>query len=807
MDTLESECATTTSGLLSLTLIGRKADLDAMNRPDAEWIAESTADGVSYGLFHKESSLWVRARFGDGAGLAFCLAYAFGGPTRLVNVEPQEPNAWRIRLHTLAGEYNVRVELPDKARPVLHWQTTLRPSSELRVQTWPRDIVPIGVCGDPAGTKGAIHAAQRGITGNVLFVTLTEPQDLARGSFLYVQNLGALTDYFERTKGSAVERVGGTWPELGFELPPATEQPLQPAVEYVLSDAYVCLSNQLPRNDVDMARLFLDLYACVYLRIPRPDPVHRDWPRRVAETARDLSHSPDCGQDIEGNRYMLAYAGSDDRPPESMVQLAVLVPMKEWAESRQVRMPLADAIRRNLPTFFDPELKTVVRWLPLKHDLLKGQEEHMKPEVMDSWYLLHTYMNLARLASQGDEAARELFFTSIEYGIRVAERFDYQWPVFYDLYTLDVIKAETEPGKGGEQDVGALYAHVMLAAYDLSGDQRFVDEAKRAASRLRGLGFQLGYQFNNVSFGAGALYRLWKLTGDEQYRGLSDLCWANMVRNLWLWDCSYGNARHYGTFLGLAPLGDAKYLALYEELEVLAAIHEYMRIAGDEVRQSLRVLLPEYCKYLVDRAWFHYPSELPNDVVADKPQSGNLHRYLSVPVEDLYEGWERAGQVGQEVYGASAPFIIATRHCHQVPGEDFIIHCTYPITDVKLNRAEGGGKMRFKLTGDPRCQAYQRIIAENFGSLPKFEVVRVDDGKAAKPVEPKLNALGYIEYVTPGDAELEVRWDKSEMFIGTTRLPDVIKAKSPRNGKAGGGKDAAKKNGKPRAKVGTAKKK
>lgn len=755
---------------MSLTLIARKADLDAMGRPDPTWIAETTSDGVTYGVFHHDESLWVRAKFGEGAALAFCLAYALGGPTRLVHAEEERPGAWRLRIHSLAGEYTVCIELPDKARPVLHWRTTLRPSAELRVQAWPRDIIPIGPCGDPAGTEGVIHAAQKGITGNVLFASLSKPDQLARGSFLYVQNLGALTDYFERTKGSAMERVGGAWPELGFELPPAADQPLQPALEYVLSDAYVCVSTQIPRTDVDMGRLFLELYACVYLHIPRPVPAHRDWPRRVAETARDLSHSPDCGWDIAGNRYMLAYAGSKDRPPESMCQLALLVPLNEWAESRKLDIPLSEAIRRNFPTFFDPKLKTIVRWLPLKHDMLQGQEEHMKPEIMDSWYLLHTYMNMGRIAAQGDAEMRELFFTSIEYGIRVAQRFDYQWPVFYDLNTLDVIKAETEPGKGGEQDVGALYAHVMLTAYDLSGDQRFVDEAKRAATRLRGLGFELGYQFNNVAFGAGALYRLWKLTGDEQYRGLSDLCWANMIRNLWLWDCKYGNAKHYGTFMGLAPLQNAPYLALYEELEVLAAIHEYMRIAGDDVPQPLRVLLPEYCKYLVDRAWFHYPSELPRDILAPKPQSGNLHRYLSVPVEDLYEGWQPAGQVGQEVYGASAPFIIATRHCHQVPGEEFIVHCTYPVTGMEVKRTKDAGVIHFKLTGDKQCQAFTRVIAENYAAMPKLEVLRVD-GKTPKAIEGELTPLGYHEFITPGDAELEIRWNRAERFIGDTRLP------------------------------------
>jgi hypothetical protein len=751
-------------------LLEHKPDLEAMYRPAGRWLAESTAGGVTYGVFHEQRSLWIRARWPEGAAVAFCAAYAFDSPTRLVDVEQQQPNEWRIRLHTVAGEYTVQVELPAANQPVLHWNTTLRPSTLLRVQAWPRDIVPIGACGDTSDTRGVVHAAQRGITGNVLFTSMTEPAHLSRGSLLYVQNLGALTSYFEHTKCSALERVGGTWPELGFELPPTAERPLQPEHEYVLSDAFVCVSDQIPRDDVQAARLFLDLYTCAYLKLPKPQQTHRHWQRRVAETARDLSHSPECGQDIEGNRYALAYAGSADIPPESTVQLAVLVPMQEWAKKHGVDVPLCRALRRNLPTFFDDKLKTMVRWLPARHDLLQGQEEHMRPNVMDAWYLLHTCMNMARLASAGDREAKELFFRSIDYGIRVAQRFDYQWPVFYDLKTLDVIKAETAPGKGGEHDVGGLYAHVMLAAFDLSGDQRFVEEAKRAASRLHGFGFDLAYQYNNVSFGAGALYRLWKITGDEQYRGLSDICWANVVRNLWLWDCNYGYANHYGTFMGLAPLQDAKYLALYEELEVLAAIHEYLAMA-DDASKPLRVLLPEYCKYLIDRAWFHYPSELPRDLLAEKAKTGNLHRYLSVPVEDLGEGWERAGGVGQEVYGGSAPFIIATRHCHRVPGEDFTLYCSYPVADMKVHRDEHEGSARFRFMGDARCEASLRIVPNDFSALPKFKASR-RTGKLKKSIDGSLSPLGYYEYVIPGDSKLEVTWGKKNLFIGSSPVPN-----------------------------------
>jgi hypothetical protein len=57
--------------------------------------------------------------------------------------------------------------------------------------------------------------------------------------------------------------------------------------------------------------------------------------------------------------------------------------------------------------------------------------------------------------------------------------------------TLKVLKAEFEPGKGGEHDVPGLYAHVMLQAYELSHEKRYLAEAEKAASRLKGSGLHL----------------------------------------------------------------------------------------------------------------------------------------------------------------------------------------------------------------------------------------------------------------------------------------------------------------------------
>jgi hypothetical protein len=568
----------------------------------------------------------------------------------------------------------------------------------------PHDLVPITDEVNPLDTHGILHATQLGIKGGVLHASLTRP---AGGSLLYVQDFGALTDYFQATRSTPADSVGGHWPELGFVLPATTGPTLQPRQSYTLASAYLALDHVVPQGHLDAAEQFIELYARVYRAMPHPGTSWRDWPQRVHETLRDLTHSPLCRMEVDGQPYLRAYVGMEGTPPESMVQLALLVPLLEYARSRRVTIPLIDELTASVERFLDPELQTVVRHLPGLESWLAADDEQV-PYQMDSWYLYHAIHNLCRLALFGVDDAKDLALRSVEFGIRVAHHFNYRWPVFYDLRTLEVLRAEAEPGEGGENDVGGQYAQVMLLAHRLTGDERYVDEARRAADAMFDFGFTLGYQFNNTAFGAVALSRLAEMTGEDRYRRLARVCIANILRNLWLWDCGYGVAVHYGTFLGLPPLRHAPYLAMYEELEALAAFHEYLEIGGDTLLDGERLLLAEYTKYLVDRGWSYYPAELPGDILATESHSGHLDRRLAIPLEDLYDGWTAPGSVGQEVYGAAAPFVIATLQMLPVLADAFAVHVDYPVVwDQRTEQR--GGQVELRLLGtDPHRPRAQR---------------------------------------------------------------------------------------------------
>jgi hypothetical protein len=345
----------------------------------------------------------------------------------------------------------------------------------------------------------------------------------------------------------------------------------------------------------------------------------------------------------------------------------------------------------------------------------------------------------------------------MEYAIKVAHKFDYRWPVFYDLYTLEVIKAETKEGEGGEKDVAGLYAHVMLQAWQLTGEDRYLEEAKKAARTLKGLGFDLFYQANETVFGAGALLRLWKETGDEEFLDLSYLSLANIFNNMWLWECNYGYADHYKTFFALFPLKDAPYTAVYEELEGYAALHDYLAHYDGDAPEWLKILIPEFIRHLLYKASFYYPPNLPGEVLVDKPKTGEIDPKLWIPIEDIYDGWEKAGQVGQEVYGAGLPFGIVPRQYWRVPNEKFMIYIDYPIKDFSARE----GETSFQVLGDRRLFCRMRIIPTSRAALPDFQVM-TGQGESAEPLQARLTEEGHLEFSIFGDRKVSVQWDSGE---------------------------------------------
>jgi hypothetical protein len=718
-------------------------------------LAELSVKEYKLEIIAAEFCLWIVVHWPEGGKISFRAAYAANDNLEVREIREGSPLTVFLEGDTL--KINVHISIPDPEQPIFRYETTITPTFDLLIPYWPRDIMPLNERGKTQNTKGTVHANQIGTRSGLLFFSLEKPET---GSVFYFQNLTTLNKYCEATETSAGDLVGGTWPELGMKLPVTkADKPLKAGEEYMISDAYVLLSLKVPRDNYQMSQQFMNHLADVYLLLPKPDTEYHDWPDILHKGLNDLENHKGCWQYVDGHSYLNAYVSDYKTPPESMVQLAVLLPLKDFDNwSGENHTSVIETLHDGLENFYDEQLGTIVRWLPAKEENLDWSEEQKKPEVMDSWYLHHPLLNLSRLALQGDRVAEKLLMGSIEYVIKVAHHFGYEWPVFYKMTTLEVLKAETEEGQGGEKDVPGAYAHLMIQVWQLTGDKRYLKEAVTAARKLDGLGFDIFYQANNTAFSAGALLRLYKETEDELFLNLSYLCIASILKNVQLWECKYGNGKHYPTFFAVYPLKDAPYTAAYEEQEVYAGIHTFLKEAdGMDILPSVRLLLSELIKYIINRVSYYYPPRLPGEVLADNKdvKTGEIDPTLWISLEDLQDGWNKSGQVGQEVYGAGIAFGIVPRQFHKVRNAEFIIFTEYPVADFRQRE----NKVTFFARGDERLTFRLACVADDGKKLPKLKVSRALNTSRVEEIEPQESSeKRYVEYVVSGSSTIRIEW-------------------------------------------------
>lgn len=720
-----------------------QADIEA-SRP----LFERKVASYLFTFHNTGDSLWIKVQWPEGGSIAFRTAFGMNSVFEKVEID-EVANGLLIGAETRLGGYEIRVSFPDRKQPVFRYTTNFKAYFPMLIPFWPRDIVPLTKEGRVENTAGSIHSHQVGGRSGQVFFSMTKPRN---GSVFYFQNLTAMSEYCDVSETTVVESVGGKWPEMGFQFPVNKEKPIPSGKGYTISDAFVVLSENIPLTAEDVTRDYLDYLAKVYLLIPKPGTVLHDWLDISKKGLEALYHNKGCWTLVKGVPYLNAYVGDYKTPSEVMVQLAVLLPLCEYLEWTGEQTPVFQDLNSGLEAFYDERVKTVVRWHPALEDELDKSEEQKREMVMDSWYLHHPLLNLARLALKGDKIANELFLKSIDFAIRVAHHFDYEWPVFYKMTTLEVLKAETTPGNGGELDVPGSYAHLMLMAWKLTREKRFLNEAVKAVKKLEGVGFQIFYQANNTAFTAGALLELYSETKDQKYLDLSYSCIAGIFKNVQLWDCNYGYGKNHPTFFAVFPLNDAPYTAAYEELEVYAALRHYLLLAKDiNILPSLKILIPEFIKYAVGRLPYYYPPMLPAEMIHEDTKTGEVQKDLWIPLEDICDGWEKSGCVGQEVYGAGIAFgVVPRQYIKAKPG--FIAFVDYPVCNLR----NGKKAITFKAIGSSNLDFTLALIDMKKAIRGKITVA-YKKGRKYVPVENSGTTLKPA-YKLNGDTQVRISW-------------------------------------------------
>jgi len=706
-----------------------------------------------------EHNFWIVCRSPLRTDIALRICWDPEG-IRRVKRKKLDPRSVGYEIEGGHGRYTIVVEVDESRGALLHFRTKLRPSRDFDPVKSPKDLFIIRVDGN-SGKKGVKGSAscEGPLTAFVwLRVGRKRPT-----SFLYFQNFTSLADYAEQTRSSLEAAVSVNWPVAGFSRPEG-QRPLEKGREWILSDTSLVIQKTVTKGDFEKTTQFADALAAVYLRIKRPETAYYDWPATARKTIQALRESTGCSRKIDGLTYYNAYLGSFEKPPESMVQCAILLPMLNYQLWNRSTTKVAENLNANLPTFFDEKAGTIVRWLPSGEFRKDERSEEESRGLMDSWYLYHVAANLGIRAVDGDGVIRELFLKTVDYCIRGAHQFNYDWPVFYRIDDFKVEKAETEPGKGGESDVPGMHVYVMMLAYQLRHENRYLDEAREAAERLKGVRLDVVYQTNNTVFSAFGLALLWRETKEEAYLELSQICLANVVSKFWIGDAAYGFSRAYSTFLGLVPLHDAPYLAAFEEGEALKGIIDCLKVLRHRLWPSLNLILCEYAKYLASRGRFYFPEELPPESISTSPKEGKIRTRRWIPLEDLRTGWELNGQVGQEVYGSAFPLIMTTCMYLRMKEVPFFVFCEYPILDARyIDHGRPRKELFLGISGSPELKCKLRLVQQETTSLD-LRIQQISGGRIStiKAVPPPGGAL---EVTIPGGCPVCLSWQKSSPFI------------------------------------------
>ncbi|WP_113637504.1 hypothetical protein [Nubsella zeaxanthinifaciens] len=715
-------------------------------------IAAIKSEKIALELYLNENSLWLIKTWKNGIKTGFRTVYDEGNALMLTKLE-QTDTEITVSLSTASGKYSSKIKLVEDA--LFHYTAAFTPKKDLLFAYWPKDILNFTKDWKLLST-GKIHTQQVGNRSAILNFSLNKP---ATGSIFYFQNLTSLNPYFEHTKTSGAGLIGAGWPEIGFSIPISAEEPLQKNQTYILSDAYVLVDEQVPKDQLSVCKSYLTNLAAIYQQLPKPETATQDWLKIADNGIKDMEIHPGCWSYQGGHHYLTAYLSDYKTPPEIMVQLAVLLPVMEYLDWKgEASHPIVDRLKDGLEAFYKPELGTIVRWLPTAESNLDYSEEQKKPNVMDAWYLHHPLMNLARLTARGGEKiASKLLMDSIGYAMKVAKTFNYQWPVFYEMDTLNILKAETAEGEGGEKDVPGTYADLMLKLWEITGKKSYLNEAKRSVKHLDNLGFDVFYQANNTTFSAVALLKLYKLTKKQHYLDLSYMCLAGIFNNVQLWDSNYGYGKNFPSFFAIFPLKDAPYTAAYEEQEVYAALcYYYEEAKGVELLPAVKMLIAEFIKYAINRVPYYFAAMLPKEMLATEVKTGEIDPDLWIALEDLRDGWEQAGQVGQEVYGAGVAFGIIPRQYHQIKNEDFLVFAEYPLDSFTKRKQQ----LNLTIGGEGEADCKLQIIIPT-ATQYDFKL-QLKDGSKQILLEPKSEEAGLITYHLKAKAVVSLTWQKKQ---------------------------------------------
>jgi hypothetical protein len=564
----------------------------------------------------------------------------------------QASGVWTLTGQAAWTKFRMTLDLPASTPGEVHFALSLNPRKDPPALFLSPDVQLVHA---PAANL-KVWAPAPPVAGNSLFLSSTG----LNSSFLYFANLTSLGTYFDRTRSGGAQSnfsyprsgtegglVGAQGASFGYEPPPTSIGNLPHGKWTPVIDSYLYLVPGVPADETSMADTYLKLLGTVYSGLPVTSLPAQDWKQLAAKSATDLL-DPLNIVNLDGRSYLRSYV-SDKRPSAELItQAGLLAGVKAFESRYQTTLPLDAFLEANLPSFYDPEFHTV-----------RNGRGHDPAAREESWYYVGNLISLLQAAQSGSAVAKKLLLDSSDTAISLAHVNGYDFPQNFGFQDL------SGKGTGVQADVAGAYAWLMLGLYDMTGESRYLDEAKASIGHVAGKGFDLTYESQMTAYTAAAGQRLFSMTHDQRYRGYALLALANFFHATRLWDCTYGWCRKgtgYHTVFGVNILPWGDYIAMLEQYQAWLGLREYSKYVQDD-EPYVDTLVKGFLTATPSILAYSLPPNLP---AGDVPTAPGLYSFVSrnhldwdIPVEDLREGESQSGAIGQEIYGAGGVFMLA----------------------------------------------------------------------------------------------------------------------------------------------------
>ena len=532
-------------------------------------------------------------------------------------------------------------------------------------------------------------------------------------TLFYWVDLTALNPFMEAAHytPSATPRRMGQRLGHSFSQTDLANQPQ--SVAMAVYDSHLYLEPGQPAGEDAMFSRYLHNLGDVYDLIAVPDDPLPDWfgaytwdgqgspgdPFDSAQgkgigiqqlTLRDLTDERNWVA-LAGKRYLRAYLADTRQSAEAISQLDVYTSLARY-QARFGQAPDYYAeLRATIPDFFNPDFGPAGMFQnsgPLSVTGPQGRG--------DTWYEIDHALKVAELAlwDPADAELRDLALRSGETWIDFAQTVDYRFPRFYNFGTWE--RTEQEPDAGGG------FAYFMLLLHDLTGEDRYIDQARNALHALDGHGFRLAYETHMTALTAAAAARMYQIEPDPLYLAVINRAVANLMRLSWIWECDYGwmkvnlaampaDVPRWGTyiprtFFGLNPTQQSAVITAKEQYEAWIYLSETLQRTHGTLDPTVEKLIAEFVKHTLLTIPFSLPPFLPDGAATEHPAAYETVTQndlsLFIPLEDLRDGWDVSGAIGQEIYGAGlAPTMAALSLVEVAPG--LVVYSGYPLVEIE----------------------------------------------------------------------------------------------------------------------------